>query len=108
MSESEIVKIVVQLGALGVLFAMGFGAYRLVDKWAPALVAAVKEQAAELRALGAKIDGFGAQLSELRGRTSEVAEQLAEDRGAAVATGQHAAVPSERATLLARRPGGHP
>jgi hypothetical protein len=99
----EVIKIVSSAGAIGLLGLVLFGLYRLADKFIPPALAAYNRQTDAIAAnttatatLATKFDQVISAADDARQRASESAEGVAEMRGAAFATGQHAAITAER------------
>lgn len=93
MGGLEMLKIVAEGGALVLLAAVLFGVFYLALRLGPSAIAAVNGVTAELARLGALVNANTAAVNEARARSSEAAADMSELRGAALATGQHPAIP---------------
>lgn len=79
----EIIKLALNGGSFALLLLIALGAYKLIDRWAPQIIAAINGNTAAFATLSTKIDAIGGQLSETRQDVRHI-------------TGEHAAVTAER------------
>lgn len=97
MSTLELIKLIVSSGELGLLAVVLFGLFKLADRYIPLVLASHNGHTAAIVALSAEVRALtAANDARDAARMSDIADSVAEIRGAAYVTGQHQAITLER------------